>query len=108
MAKYTYEGNREAGNTTAGIVYNDQGQKYDSGLPPEIRIGETIDLSVEERDRLLPYFVLTNSAGNDPGEGLTPPTSVSPSVVAVAEGQTSGTADTLDEKSSPSATSKKS
>lgn len=108
MAKYTYEGNRDGSNTTSGLIYEGQGTVYDVDLPPEVRVGDTIELSVEERDRLSPYFILTNSAGNDPGEGLTPPTTVDPAVVVVPEGQTSGTDGNLGEKSSPSATSKKS
>lgn len=108
MAKYTYEGNRDGSNTTSGIVYNDQGEVHEFGRGPEVRIGETIELSAAERDRLAPYFVLTNKDGDDVGEGLTPPTVADPSVVVVPEGQTSGSEDNLGEQSSPSATSKKS
>jgi hypothetical protein len=112
--KYIYQGNRDGSHTTSGLVYTTpgedkpQGTEYEIGKPPEVRIGDEITLSASERDRLAPYFILTDKDGEDVGEGLTAPTNTDPSARLVPEGQTSGTEDTLGEQSSPSATSKKS
>jgi hypothetical protein len=106
MAKYTYEGNRDGNNHAVAIRYEDQGTVYVEGDPPEIRIGDEIDLTADERDRLAPYFILTDSKDKDVGEGLTPPTTAAPEPVHV-EGSTSGTEGSLEGSKSPSASSTK-
>lgn len=106
MPKYTYEGNRDANNSATSIRYNDQGTVYEDGQPPEIRVGGTLTLSAGERDRLAPYFILTDSGGDDVGEGLVPPTDAP--IDAPGDDQpTSGASSTISEENSPSASSEK-
>lgn len=90
MAKYTYEGNRDGTNTASSFTLD--GKTYN--------IGDEVELSAAERDRLAPIFILSNKDGDDVGEGLDAPTNTP---------VTSGSGDTIpEEKSSPSASSKKS
>lgn len=74
MPNYTYEGNRDPQNSASAIVYEDQ----------NVAIGEDIKLSASERDRLLPYFILSSDKSEDLGEGQVAPTTVSAADAAVA------------------------
>lgn len=74
MPKYTYDGNRDGNNKATAIFYAGQGTVYDEGSPPEIRVGDEIELTAAERDRLAPYFILKNKTGDDVGEGAVAPT----------------------------------
>ena len=106
MPKYTYEGNRDPNNSATSIRYKDQGEVYEDGQPPEVRIGGTLNLSASERDRLAPYFILTDSDGDDVGEGLIAPTEAP--IDAPGDDQpTSGTGSTISRENSPSASSEK-
>lgn len=87
MPQYTYERNVDGTNSSTSFTLNDK----------TINIGDQVELSEDEHARLSPYFVLSSGG------------SQSVPVEAVKDEDTSGSGDTIsEEKSSPSASSKKS
>lgn len=107
MAKYIYQGNRDANNSSIGIIFEDQGVQIDDGVK-YVPLGGEIELTAEQRNRLAPYFILEDKDGSDVGEGLVPPTAVAPDANTAGDAGTSGSEGNLEGQSSPSATSKKS
>lgn len=91
MPQYTYERNVDGTNSATSFSVGDN----------TVEIGGVIELSEEDHARLSPYLVLTPVRSGEPaktGEN-----------VVVNDESTSGAGDTIsEEKSSPSASSKKS